>query len=253
MKRFERPYEVEDGNNVPVHSPLIPTPFVPYQCSNNRAVAVYSKVDPEVIKKYLEKTPFEYVDNTVMFYIQDFTNTDRCSFWDCGVVVSAKYKDIYGGYFIYEYENEDYAIAAGRELWGYPKKYAEINLVEHTDKIVATAVKNGIEIIRMELDKNTLCTDQKPDTKLIPHLLLHTVPNGNKPGIFSQRVMSRDTSPDFKTRVCKPMKATLSLRPVVNDALDEFASAEIICGTYTVGEYFASEENGWAKVLDTLI
>ena len=54
---------------------------------------------------------------------------------------------------MFEYEDKDYSIAAGRELWGYPKKYAKINLVEHTDKYVATAVKNGTEIIRMELDK----------------------------------------------------------------------------------------------------
>jgi len=250
---MEKNFKVEDGNNVPVHSPLFPTPFVPYKCSNNRTVTVYAKVREEVARKYLEGTPFEYVDNTAMFYIQDFTNTDKCSFWDCGIVISAKYKDIYGGYFVYEYENEDYAIAAGRELWGYPKKYAEINMIEHTDKIVATAIKNGREIIRIELDKTNEIESNKPDTKFLPHLLLHTVPNGDGPGIYSQRILARDTSPDFKTREFKTYKATLTLRPVVNDALDNFATAEIICGTYTVGEYFATEENGWAKVIDTII
>lgn len=253
MKKFERPFIPEAGNNVPVHSPLIPSPMVPYQCENNRGIFVYTKVSPEVIKKYLANTPFEYVDNTVMVYIQDFTNTDRCGFWDCGVVCTAKYKDVYGGYFLYEYEDVDYSIAAGRELWGYPKKYADINLVEHTDKIVGTAVKDGIEIIRIELDKKDICDAQKPSSKFAPHLLLHTVPNGDKPGIFSQRVMSRDTSPDFKERISKVYNASMNLRPVTNDALDELASGEIICGVYTVGEYFATEENGWAKVLDTII
>lgn len=253
MKRFERPFEVEGGNNVPIHSPLIPTPFAPYQCANNRGVTVYGEVNPEIIKKYLQNTPFEYVDNIVMFYVQDFTNTDRCSFWDCGIVCTAKYKDIYGGYFLYEYEDQDYAIAAGRELWGYPKKYADINLIEHTDKIVATAVKNGIEILRIELDKKAKYNLPKPDSKFTPHLLLHTIPNCDGPGIFSQRVLSRDTSPDFITRELEIYEATLSLRPINNDALDELATAEIICGMYTVGEYFATEKNGWAKVLDTLI
>lgn len=255
MKRekFERPFIPEDGNNVPVHSPLIPTPMVPYYCENNRGIAVYTRVNPEVIKRYLENTPFEYVDNTVMVYIQDFTNTDKISFWDCGVVCTAKYKDIYGGYFLYEYEDQDYSIAAGREMWGYPKKFAEVDLVEHTDKIVGTAVKDGVEIIRIELNKKDICNSKVPDAKFAPHLLLHTVPNGDRPGIFSQRVMGRDTSPDFKCRISKTYNATLSMRPVTNDALDELASGEIICGTYTVGEYFASEENGWAKVLGTVI
>lgn len=250
---MKRPYVVQNGNNVPIHAPLIPSPFVPYQCPNNRSVTVFGRIDPEIIKKYLEPTPFDYVDNVIMVYIQDFTNTDRCSFWDCGIVVSAKYKDVVGGYFLFEYEDQDYSIAAGRELWGYPKKYADINLVEHTDKYVATAVKNGREIIRMELDKKEKCNVQQPDTKFLPHLLLHCVPNGDKPGLFSKRVMARDTSPDFKTRISKVYNATLTLRCVGEDALDEFAPVEIICGTFKEGEYFATEENGWAKVLETLI
>ena len=58
---MKRPYEIQHGNNAPVHAPLIPSPFVPYHCSDNRTATVYVEVEPEVIKKYLEPTPFEYV------------------------------------------------------------------------------------------------------------------------------------------------------------------------------------------------
>ena len=64
-----------NGNNVPVQRPLIPTPFVPYKCKNCRHVNIFAKADPEIIKKYLEPTPFEYVDNTILLYISDFKNT----------------------------------------------------------------------------------------------------------------------------------------------------------------------------------
>lgn len=250
---MKRPYEIQHGNNAPVHAPLIPSPFVPYHCSDNRTATVYVEVEPEVIKKYLEPTPFEYVDNIIMIYVQDFTNTDICPFWDCGIVCTARYKDIVGGYFLFEYEDKDYSIAAGRELWGYPKKYAKINLVEHIDKYVATAVKNGTEIIRMELDKTKETKGLKPDSKFLPHLLLPTVPNGDKPGIFSQRVMTRDTSPDFEVWYSKEMEATLTLRCEGLDALDEFAHGKVICGTYNTGQYHATEENGWAKLVDVII
>ena len=114
---MKRPYAIQNGNNVPLSSPLIPTPFVPYQCADCRHVNVFCRAEPDLIKKYLENTPFEYAGNTVLIYISDFTNTDVCPFWDCGIVIQAKYKDIVGGYFLFEYEDQDYSIAAGRELW----------------------------------------------------------------------------------------------------------------------------------------
>lgn len=250
---MKRPFIIEKGNNVPVHSPLIPTPFVPYQCPNCRHLNVYGKVEPQLVKKYLKNTPFEYVDNTVLLYISDFTNTDVCSFWDCGVVIPARYKDVVGGYFIFEYEDQDYSIAAGRELWGYPKKYADISMTETSNMLLATAVKNGREIMRLELDLTLPYKGKLIETKFTPHLLLPTVPNGDKPGIFSQRVMARDTSPDFKTRKLENYEAKVNLRHAFGDPLDEFASMDVLYGTFQKGEYFATEEHGWAKVLDVII
>jgi acetoacetate decarboxylase len=253
---MKRPYVVpKDGNSIPVQSPLIRpmgSKYL-YQCPDNKTLTVYAKIDPDVIKKYLEPTPFEYVDNAFMVYISDFTNADIGPFWDCGVVIPAKYKNVTGGHFLFEYENQDYSIVAGRELWGYPKKYAEVNMVETMDRLIATAVKNGREIIRLELDLKNKCDAQVPDTKFVPHLMLHTIPNADGPGIFSQRVLSRDTSPDFKTRVFRTCNAKMTLRHGGEDPLDEFSPAKIICGTYTTGEYFATKENGWAKVLDTIV
>ena len=250
---MKRPYAIQNGNNVPLSSPLIPTPFVPYQCADCRHVNVFCRAEPDLIKKYLENTPFEYAGNTVLIYISDFTNIDVCPFWDCGIVIQAKYKDIVGGYFLFEYEDQDYSIAAGRELWGYPKKYADISMVEESNKVTAKAIKNGRETIRLELDLTAEYMGALSSAPFVPHLLLHTVPNGDKPGIFSQRVMTRDTTPDFQTRTIKSYEAKICLRNVGVDPLDEFASMEVLYGTYQVGEYFATEENGWAKVIDTII
>lgn len=250
---MKRPFEIRRGNNVPVHAPLIPTPFVPYRCENCRHLNIYGKAAPQLIQKYLSGTPFEYVDDMVLLYISDFTNTDVGSFWDCGIVVHARYKEVTGGYFLFEYEDQDYSIAAGRELWGYPKKYADISMTETSGAVTASAVKNGREIIRLELDLSKPFEGERESVPFTPHLLLPTVPNGDKPGIFSQRVMSRDTSPDFKTRKMGAYQAKANLRCAEGDPLDEFSSMEILCGTFQEGEYFATEENGWAKVLDVII
>ncbi|WP_346690517.1 acetoacetate decarboxylase family protein [uncultured Cloacibacillus sp.] len=257
--RIQRPFTIRElGNNVPVQNPLIPTPFVPYQCKNCRHVNVFARTEPELVQKYLAPTPFEYVDNTILLYISDFKNTnssDGCShgFWDAGLVVAGRYGDTIGGVFLFEYEDVDWSIAAGRELWGYPKKYADISMSESIEKVVCSAVKDGIEIIHLELDLLHEAKQKQPDTKFSPHLLLHTFPNDIGPGILYQRVIGRDTTPDYITKSFQVCNASMVLKNCGVDPLDEFASAEVICGTFQKGDYYATEKNGWSFYLGTTV
>ena len=121
------------------------------------------------------------------------------------------------------------------------------------DRVVCSAVKNGIEIIHLELDLKGECTAEKPATKFAPHLLLHTFPNDIGPGILYQRVIGRDTNPDFVTKSMKVCNASMVLKNCGVDPLDEFASAEVICGTFQKGDYYATAENGWSFYLGTTV
>jgi acetoacetate decarboxylase len=81
----------------------------------------------------LVPTPFKYVSDIVYAYVADYTNSDcndgcNYGFYDTGLVIPVEYKGRVGVHVLYEYEDQDYAIAAGREMWGYPKKYAKCNL-----------------------------------------------------------------------------------------------------------------------------
>lgn len=248
-----RPYDVQDGCCIPIHSPFYRSPFVPYKCTNMRSVSVWAEVDPALIEKYLAVTPFEYISNLINVSITDFSNADGFKgFYDCSFCVPVKYKDICGAYTMFEYESEDFAIWAGRDLWGYPKTYADISLTEGVDKVVATASKGGKEFIRIEFDQHSGPAFSEPEVPLKPHLQLQVVPNCDG-GIFLKRVMMRDTGPDYVGRVHKLGATALTLRCDGRTPLDEFSSAKIICGTYDRGEFNATEENGWAKVLDVLV
>ena len=112
---------VKKGNNMPLHAPLIPTPVVPYACKNNRTLFAICEGREKTIRKYLETTPFEYVDDRFIIMISDFTNCEKIPFMGCDIICPVKYRNTLGGYFVYVYENEDYAIATGRELGGTPR------------------------------------------------------------------------------------------------------------------------------------
>ncbi|WP_085506149.1 acetoacetate decarboxylase family protein [Thalassobacillus devorans] len=244
------PTTYKTGNNVPIQSPLFPDPFVPYECKNNQTVTAICRTDEAIIKKYLEQTPFEYVDNTFIVTVSDFGNCNKGAFIDCAVVIPARYKDTVGGQYLFEYENEDFAIAAGRELWGYPKKYAELS-VERTDgKVVASAVKAGKEIIRLEFGLNSEAVSL-PELKLTPHLNLQTVPHPGG-GVLYQNVIARDTTPDFELSSSQTGSISVKMGGDKTTPLEDLQPKEILGGTYTVGDFYATEENGWGKIIDRL-
>ncbi|MEH7225748.1 acetoacetate decarboxylase family protein [Bacillus sp. JJ1566] len=250
---MERPYKVPHGNNMPVQAPVFDNPTVPYSCPNLKTLTAYCRTTPEMIQKYLEPTPFEYVSDQFVVSISDFGNASNGSFYDVGIIIPVKYKDVVGGYYMFEYENTTWSCIAGRELWGYPKKFAEASLVEEDGKITATVTKDGVDLIQLKMDLSEQLDHPIPAVQIYPHLLLYTLPRPDGPGILTQMVLSRDTSPDFVTKSRLEAPISVELNGLPNDPLDEFQPVEVLGGTYVIGDFHATEENGWAKILNKLI
>lgn len=241
-----RTYSVRNGNNMPLQAPLIPDPFVPYKCPGNRSLNVYCRVERGVLDAYLAPTPFEATGDVILVYISDFTACDKIPFMDAGIVVPVSYMDKTGGYFLFEYEDEDAAIAAGRDLWGYPKKFGAIDLVEHASGVSGTVTRKDTPIISLDCTFADDIAFSRPATT--PHLNIHVQP-GPDGKILSRRIIERDTSPDFKLIRERKGSATVALRSLSTDPLAEFAPFEVLGATYVVGDFYATEANGWGKTI----
>lgn len=255
-----RPYIVQNAPTNPVQAPLYGDPLIPYTCRGSRTLTVWAEADEALIRKYLAATPFEYVTNVFQVYIGDDTNMDfggrQTPFYDSAVMVPIKYKGVYYGYMLYEYENEDYAIWAGRENWGHPKKYAQMDLVDGVDTVVATASKHGREFIRLEIDRHSCDgTMKEPEFVLAPHVNLRTIPRCDRPGIYLQQLMSRNPSTEGVTYEYIVGSGSMTLRFDGRNPLDELASSKIICASYCRTYFEASAEHGhgWAHNVETLI
>ncbi|MFC4557909.1 acetoacetate decarboxylase family protein [Virgibacillus kekensis] len=239
------------GYNVPVHAPLFPDPFVPYTCKNYVSLFVIAEVRKDELKRILSFTPFEYVDNQMVISVSDFSNTDKVSYMDCAMVIPVKYKDKYGGYYIYEYENKDAAIAAGRDLWGYPKKYAEITLNQSNGEYRGIARKDGKVIVDIKTNIRDK-TDSINEPVTTPHLNIRTTPRPSG-GIQMQEVIERDTSPDFVLHdKFYTHNAELQINASSTDPLNLLKPLNIIGGGVVKGDFYATEENGWGRLLETI-
>ena len=236
--------------NVPVHAPLFPDPFVPYQCKDYVSLFAVGEANEAEIRRILTYTPFEYVDNKIVISISDFSKTDKLSYMDCAIVVPVKYGDKYGGYYIYEYEDNDAAIAAGRDLWGYPKKFAEITLTEQDGKFYGYAKKNGEIFLELKADlSNTI--EKVSEPKVTPHLNIRTIPRATG-GIYFQEIIERDTSPDFVLHNKTFLNVDVRWNETITEPLNRLGPIKILGGGVIKGDFYATEENGWGKVLETL-
>jgi len=77
-----------------------------------------------------------------------------------------------GVYFAYNYVDTDVAQAAGREIWGYPRKQADISLDWKGDTITGTAKRDGVTLLKATctLDDEGEWIDSGPNInlKMIP-------------------------------------------------------------------------------------
>lgn len=240
---------IQNANNVPLHAPLFADPFVPYHCPKNTSFSVYCKGDRAKLEAHLVSTPFELVSDVFLVYVSDFMNCDKAAFMDAGIMLSVRYKGRVGGYVLYEYEDDDGAMAAGRELWGYPKKFARIELETKAESAAARVLRKGKTIfdIGVRFDEGV----QMPPLRLTPHFNVKVSPAPDG-GVASRQIIERDTSPDFVTEQVRRGKGNAVLSGSATDPFHLLGDFEVLAANLTVGDFHATDENGWGKVVETL-
>ena len=245
--------------NVPVHIETFVHPHIPSHTPQVRRLFVLCEGNGETIRGHLARTPFDYVDNRVLIEIAHYGGRryeaapdDTWPFMDFGITVPARFGDISGGYILYEYEDQDYAIFAGRELWGYPKTWGEVALEGEGTTPSGSVRKGGKQILQIRGDRS------RPLRALAgaafgPHLLVHTVPNPDGPGIFSQRILLRDTSPGYVVHRQDLFEAQVALASVRLNDLAGLGPLKVLGGGYQIAESRMAGDHGWARVLETVV
>lgn len=250
-------FPIQWGDNMPVQAPFYKSPNNPQYCKDRKTINVYCQGDEKTIRRYLEPTPFSYLTDQFILSFGDYSNGTAASFFDAGIILPVRYKDVIGGYYLIEYEDLASSVSGGRELWGYPKKMADFSMTEEAGKITAAVSREGHEIIRIELDTNRGPQEALPELGSKPQLLLWTMPRYGGPGIQCQKILSRDTSVDFVVREEKEVFARVKLsgyeNPPILEPLDEWNPIRIYGAQVAVGDYACTEENGWAKLVDVVI
>lgn len=118
-------------------------------------LVVYWETKPEIIEKLLPP-PLKPVESpTVYAFVADYPKTNFGAVYkEAAVFLSCEYEDIEGGYCLAMPVTDDMALAAGREVFGYPKKMANIHYQKEKRNAEGWAERHGTRFFEVNAKLN---------------------------------------------------------------------------------------------------
>ena len=133
------------GYSMPQQHGLYPPPPIIYKKA--RALALMFQCAPNLKKNYLPPELESIESSLDSLVILEYPETSIGPYNEALLLLSCTYKNKPGMYVFSIYVDDDVALAAGREIWGIPKKIAEIKLTKvKKNRVNGTVTRKGIKI-----------------------------------------------------------------------------------------------------------
>ncbi len=121
---------------MPITSPAFPRG--PYRFVDREFLIITYRTDPDILRQMVPE-PLEVPEPIVKYeFIRMPDSTGFGDYTETGQVIPVTYRGRPGTYSHSMYLNDGPPILGGRELWGFPKKYAHPELSVHKDHLVGT-------------------------------------------------------------------------------------------------------------------
>ena len=224
--------------------PSMPTmgpsyPKGPYRFVNREYFIITYESDPTVIREAVPEPLEPNKDNLVAFeWINMPDSSGFGSYTESGCVIPCTYKGESVNYIVGMYLDDEAPIAAGREVWGFPKKYAEPKLEVVKDTLTGTLSYAG-QMVAMgtmgykhenhssEIESNVAAIAKtQVNLKLIPGI-------DGKPQI-AELVAYNIT--DITVKGCWTGPARLHLVPHVNAPVADLPVKRVVSGKHIIAD-----------------
>lgn len=224
--------------SMPAYAPSYPEP--PFEYRDYRRLSLYCRADGDVVSEYLPE-PLEYAGDAIEVFVLYAPDVEGLgTYSEGGVVVQARYGDAVGAHMLTEYVTSDAALLAGREIWGYPKKLADVTLDENGNGIRGTVTRNGVDLIDIEFTSGDVSFDAP---QLFPRLQVKRIPRADEPGYDVDHVVRlgfEGDSTDFDAASVESRitgSGTVEFGTSPTDPLGPLGPTEVVGGAFTVGDF----------------
>ena len=163
---------------MPLTSPAFPPG--PYRFINREYLIIIYRTDPATLEAVVPE-PLTFDEPLVKYeFIRMPDSTGFGDYTESGQVIPVKFKGQEGGYSHAMFLNDGPPIYGGRELWGFPKKYAQPSLSVDKDTLIGTLNYGSVRVATATMGFKHKALDQsvvrasleKPNylLKIIPHV-----------------------------------------------------------------------------------
>ena len=163
---------------MPLSSPAYPKG--PYRFVDRQFLIITYRTDPDRLRLVIPE-PLEFTEPLVRFeFIRMPDSTGFGDYTECGQVIPVHFRGKEGSYSHAMYLNDGPPIFGGRELWGFPKKYAQPSLTIEKDTLVGTLDYGPVRVATGTMGfkhkaiskEDVLKSIAKPNylLKIIPHV-----------------------------------------------------------------------------------
>ncbi len=129
---------------MPLTSPAFPKG--PYRFYDREYFIVTYRTDREALERVVPE-PLTFDEPLVKYeFIRMPNSTGFGDYTESGQVIPVKFNGVAGGYTHAMFLNDGPPILGGRELWGFPKKYAQPCLFTNTDTLLGTLDYGSVRV-----------------------------------------------------------------------------------------------------------
>ncbi|MGG1947253.1 acetoacetate decarboxylase [Trinickia sp. NRRL B-1857] len=155
-------------------------PMGPYRFIQREFLVISYRTDPELLRAVVPE-PLEIAEPLVHYeFIRMPDSTGFGNYSESGQVIPVTYEGRRGNYTHAMFLDDHPPLAAGRELWGFPKKLANPRLAVETDTLVGTLDYGPVRVATgtMGYKHQTIDSDQVRDALAnTPNFLLKILPH----------------------------------------------------------------------------
>ena len=224
--------------SMPLTSPAYPKG--PYRFFDREFLVITYRTDPEKLRAVVPE-PLEIDEPLVKFeFIRMPDSTGFGDYTESGQVIPVRLGKEKGGYSHAMYLNDGPPIFGGRELWGFPKKYAQPSLEIHRDTLVGTLDYGPVRVATGTMGFKHVALEQGGILKALaaPNFLLKIIPHVDGSPRICELVRYEMQDIELKGAWSGPAALDLrphALAPVADLPVLEIVSAVHICADLTLG------------------
>lgn len=215
----------------PIHSPLYKLP--PYHYSDVEMFQVLYALSFEKIKNILPPELEPANRNRASITFAKYPSVSGLSpYYECFILILALYKNKPVTYCPYVWVNTDDALCAGREIWGFPKKLAEIKITNTSEKITGLVTRQGQKIIDA-----SLCINERGRLQylMFEDIVVEKITlNAEDANLGRQLIRIR--LQNYSLSELKSGIAEVTVNGSNYDFIDDLIPEKIICGNYGRGQ-----------------